>query len=96
MSFPDVTVVKEFTCQCRRYKEHGFDPWVGKILLEQEMATCSSILACLENSMDRGAWWATVPGGLTESDMTEHRQHSSIQYITQTATKQRPKLKLCK
>ena len=93
MGFPDVTVVKEFTCQCRRYKRHGFDPWVGKIPLEQEMATCSNILACLENSMDRGAWWATVLGGLTESDMTEH---SSIQYITQTATKQRPKLKLCK
>ena len=27
--------------------------------LEQEMATHSSILA-MENSMDRGAWWAMV------------------------------------
>ena len=27
--------------------------------------------SCLENSMDRGAWWATVPWGLKESDMTE-------------------------
>ena len=25
---------------------------------------------CLENSMDRGAWWATVHGGARESDMT--------------------------
>ena len=24
-------VVKEPTCQCRRRKRHGFDPWVGKI-----------------------------------------------------------------
>ena len=29
--------------------------------LEKEMATHSSI-SSLENSMDRGAWWATVPG----------------------------------
>ena len=26
--------------------------------------------SCLENSMDRGAWWATIHG-VTESDMTE-------------------------
>ena len=24
-------VGEESTCQCRRYKRHGFDPWVGKI-----------------------------------------------------------------
>ena len=36
-----------------------FEPWVGKIPWE-EMVTHSSILSCLENSMDRGAWWATV------------------------------------
>ena len=40
-------------------RRHGFSPWIEKIL-EEEMAThpCS----CLENSMDRGAWWATVQG----------------------------------
>ena len=27
--------------------------------------------SCLENPMDRGAWWATVHGGHKELDMTE-------------------------
>ena len=27
--------------------------------------------SCLENSRDRGAWWAAVCGGRTESDTTE-------------------------
>ena len=27
--------------------------------------------SCLGNPMDRGAWWATVQGGLKEVDMTE-------------------------
>ena len=27
--------------------------------------------SCLENSMDRGAWWAAVPGVAKESDTTE-------------------------
>ena len=27
--------------------------------------------SCLENPLDRGAWWATVHGVAKESDMTE-------------------------
>ena len=43
--------------QCRRDRRHMFDPWVGKISLEEEMATHSRILV----------WripWAEQPGGL--------------------------------
>ena len=32
----------------------------------------SSQHSCLENSMDRGAWWATVHGDHKESGMIEH------------------------
>ena len=42
----------------------GFNPWVGKIPWRREQ------YFCLENSMDRGAWQATVLG-FAESDMTE-------------------------
>ena len=27
--------------------------------------------SCLENAKERGAWWATIPLGRKESDMTE-------------------------
>ena len=29
--FPGGSDGKESTCQCKRCKRHGFDPWVGKI-----------------------------------------------------------------
>ena len=35
---------------------------------------------CLENPMDRGAWWATVYGVAKSWDMTEATQHIRMQY----------------
>ena len=35
---------KEPACRCKRRKKHGFTHWVGKIPLEEGMATHSSIL----------------------------------------------------
>ena len=43
--------------------------------------------SCLENSMDRGAWWATV-NGVTQLDTTEvtkqqhERDYKSHKYLT--------------
>ena len=54
-----VMLVKEPTCQCRKHKRHGVDPWVGKIPWRR--ATHSNILAW-RIPKDRGAWQITVHG----------------------------------
>ena len=57
----------------------GFTPWVGKIPLEEVIATYSSILAW-RILMDRGAWWATVHGVTTSrtrlSSKAQHILHA--------------------
>ena len=60
---------KESVCQRRRRVQSlGWeDP------LEKEMATYSIQYSCLENPMDRGAWWAIVCG-VANSQLTEHTQ----------------------
>ena len=47
----------ETAFQCRR---HRFDPWVGKIPGEENGNPLQ--YSCLGNTMDKGAWWATVHG----------------------------------
>ena len=47
---------KESACQCRTHKRCRFDPWVGKIPWRRKWQPTPACL--LENSMDRGAWWA--------------------------------------
>ena len=61
MGFPSGSVVKFHLC-CRRCWRLGFSPWVGKIPLEEEMATHSNILA----------WeipWIEEPGGVAKSQI---------------------------
>ena len=46
---------KESTCQCRRRKRLGFSPWLGRSPGEGNGNPLQ--YSCLENPMDRGAWW---------------------------------------
>ena len=60
--FPGGSSGKEPASQCRRQKRHGFDCWMGKISLEEGLATHSSILA----------WripWTEEPGRLQSIEL---------------------------
>ena len=69
LGFPGGASGKGPTCQSRRHKTHGFDPWVRKIPWRRALQYC-----CLENPMDRGAWQATVHR-IAELDMIEVTQY---------------------
>ena len=45
---------------CRQGRRPGFDPWFGKIPGGENGNSFQ--FSYLENSMDRGTWWATVYG----------------------------------
>ena len=58
--FPGGASGKESACQSKRCKRRGFDPGFGRF---PGVGNGNLLQHCwLENSMDRGAWWATVPG----------------------------------
>ena len=53
-------VVKNSPANVGDIKRCGFDPWVGKNPWRR--AWQPTPYFCLENPMDRGAWWAMVHG----------------------------------
>ena len=55
--FPGGTSGKEPTCQCRRRKRHGFDPWVGKISWRRAWQPTPVLLP-------GESPWTEEPGGL--------------------------------
>ena len=57
---------KESACQRRRPE---FDPWVGKIPWRRNGNPLQ--YSCVENSMDRRVWQATVHRVAQSQDMTE-------------------------
>ena len=60
LGFPGDASGKEVTCQYRRCQRHGFDPWVRKIWWGRVWQP-TPVFSPGE-SMDRGAWQATVHG----------------------------------
>ena len=68
---------EEFLHQCRRCQRCQFDPWSGR----SSGVGNHNLLqySCLENSMDRGAWRATVHG-VTErwTWLSTHNTHTSL------------------
>ena len=55
--FPGGTSGKEPACQCRRHKRCRLDPGSGRSPGGGHGNPLQ--YSCLENPMDRGAWWAT-------------------------------------
>ena len=55
--FPGGGVVKN-TLTMQRLRRHRFDIWLGRSPGEGNRNLLQ--YSCLENSMDRGAWWATI------------------------------------
>ena len=60
VGFPGGASGKESACRCRRHRAEGLIPGSGRSPGEgnSNPLQCS----CLENSMDRGCWWAVVHG----------------------------------
>ena len=69
--------------ECKRQRKLRFDPWIGKIPWRREWLIFPLQYSCLENFMDRRAWWATVHG-VTKSRTqpkwqdTRHHQYPNI------------------
>ena len=59
MGFPGGSDGKEPTCQCRRWKKCGFNPWVRKIPRRRKWQPTPVFLPG-KSHMDRGAWQAIV------------------------------------
>ena len=71
--FPCGTSGKEATCQCRRRKRHGSFPALGRSPRGQPYNPL--LYSCLENCMDREAWWTIVHRVCKESGTPEATTH---------------------
>ena len=61
---------KEPTCQCRRHKRRGFDPWVGKIPWRR--AWQPTVVFLPGESHGQRSLAGYSPRGYEESDVIKH------------------------
>ena len=66
---------KESACQCRRCRRCRFDPWVRKILWRRKRQTTPVFMP--GESYGQRNLVGYTPGGLKESDTTEHMHRVS-------------------
>ena len=69
MGFPGGASGEEPTCQCRSYKKHGLDPWVGKIPWRRKWQPTPVFLPA--ESHGQRSLVGHNPWGHKELDMTE-------------------------
>ena len=81
--FPGGTVVKNLPANVGGTRDTGSIPELGRSPGEGNDNPLQ--YSCLENSMDRRAWWFIVHG-VTESDMTEHTHFSNSAYLKMSFT----------
>ena len=68
LGFPAGISGKETACQCRKHKQSGFNPWVGKISWRARQPPKYS---CLENPHGQRCLAGYSPWGCNMLDMTE-------------------------
>ena len=76
VGFPGSSVDKESACKFRRHRRPGLIPGSGRSPGEGNGNPLQYF--CLENPMDKGAWWATVHGGHKELDTTQVTEYTHM------------------
>ena len=76
VGFPGGTRGKQSACQCRRRRDLGSVPGLGRSPGGGQSDPPQ--YSCPENPMARGPWWATVHG-VAESDTTERLSTHALQ-----------------
>ena len=78
LGFPGDSVVKN---PLANTGDQGSIPGLGRSPAEGNANSLQ--YSCLENSLDRGAWWATVHGVAKESDTTQQLNNMHVSVLSQ-------------